>query len=99
MVMINITYIRIIQLNLWNEVYNISLFRYRIVTDLSSRVNFLNPPINTDSAVIDQQFLKAVELCGQDFVEHVKYTINEWLPCRSDIEQVICNRFEVKIFT
>ncbi|XP_031830224.1 MYG1 exonuclease isoform X2 [Nomia melanderi] len=68
---------------------------YRIVTDLSSRVQFLNPPMNSDSVVSDEQFLKAVELTGQEFVEHVKYAINNWLPARSYVEEVIRNRFEV----
>lgn len=70
-------------------------FRYQIVTDLSSRVKFLNPPWNNKDLDPNTQFLKAVELTGQDFVQHVNYTANVWLPARSIVEEAIAKRFEV----
>ncbi|XP_076757475.1 MYG1 exonuclease [Xylocopa sonorina] len=68
---------------------------YRIVTDLSSRVKFLNPSWNSKDVDADRQFLKAVELTGQDFVQHVNYAIDVWLPARSIVQDAIAKRFEV----
>ncbi|CAL7942026.1 unnamed protein product [Xylocopa violacea] len=68
---------------------------YRIVTDLSSRVKFLNPPWNSKDVDVDQQFLKAVELTGQEFVRHVNYAADVWLPARSIVQDAIAKRFEV----
>ncbi|PBC26970.1 UPF0160 protein MYG1 [Apis cerana cerana] len=69
--------------------------KYQIVTDLSSRVKFLNPPWNSKDLDPNTQFLKAVKLTGEDFVQHVNYTANVWLPARSIVEEAIAKRFEV----
>ncbi|XP_076288915.1 MYG1 exonuclease [Lasioglossum baleicum] len=68
---------------------------YRIVTDISSRVDFLNPSWNSKGVDSNQQFLKAVELTGQDFLQHLNYAVNVWLPARTIMEEAIQNRFEV----
>ncbi|XP_076652815.1 MYG1 protein C27H6.8 [Halictus rubicundus] len=68
---------------------------YRIVTDISSRVDFLNAPWNSEGIDVDRQFLKAVELTGQDFMQHVNRAAYVWLPARSIVEEAIQNRFEV----
>ncbi|KZC08779.1 UPF0160 protein MYG1, mitochondrial [Dufourea novaeangliae] len=68
---------------------------YRIVTHLSARVHFLNPIWNSKDIDVQEQFLKAVELTGKDFVQHVFCTANSWLPARSIVEESIKKRFEV----
>ena len=73
----------------------ITHFRYRIVTHLSSRVSFLNPAWNSKDVDPNKQFLKAVELTGKEFVQHVNYAANIWLPARSIVQEAIEKRFEV----
>ncbi|OAD57429.1 UPF0160 protein MYG1, mitochondrial [Eufriesea mexicana] len=68
---------------------------YSIVTDLSSRVKFLNLAWNDKNADVNEQFLKAVKLTGEEFLQHINYTANVWLPARSIVEKSIANRFEV----
>lgn len=68
---------------------------YRIVTHLSSRVSFLNPAWNSKDVDPNKQFLKAVELTGEEFVQHVNYAANVWLPARSIVQEAIEKRFEV----
>ncbi|XP_076236046.1 MYG1 exonuclease [Calliopsis andreniformis] len=68
---------------------------YRIVTDLASRVQFLNPTWNSKDVDIDAQFLKAMELTGQEFTQHLNYTANVWLPARTIMQEAIEKRFEV----
>ncbi|XP_043251985.1 MYG1 exonuclease [Colletes gigas] len=68
---------------------------YRIVTDLSSRVQTLNPPWNSTNIDINEQFYKAVELTGQEFMQHINYTKNVWLQARSIVQESIDKRFEV----
>ena len=68
---------------------------YRIVTDLSSRVDFLNPSWNSKDIDEDVQFHKAVELTGQEFMQHIHYKANVWLPARSIVQESIEKRFEI----
>ncbi|XP_012172875.2 MYG1 exonuclease isoform X2 [Bombus terrestris] len=68
---------------------------YRIVTDLSSRVKYLNPEWNSKDINVDSQFLKAVELTGQELVQHINYAAYVWLPARSIVQEAIDKRFEV----
>ena len=68
--------------------------RYHIVTDLSSRVKLLNPAWNSKDIDIDSQFLKAVELTGQELVQRIQYAAYVWLPARSNLQEAIDKRFE-----
>eukprot|EP00467_Chlorarachnion_reptans_P023338 CAMPEP_0114500140 /NCGR_PEP_ID=MMETSP0109-20121206/7799_1 /TAXON_ID=29199 /ORGANISM="Chlorarachnion reptans, Strain CCCM449" /LENGTH=338 /DNA_ID=CAMNT_0001677769 /DNA_START=122 /DNA_END=1138 /DNA_ORIENTATION=+ len=68
---------------------------YRISTDLSSRVRYLNPAWNEDSGDIDERFLKAVELTGQDFSQCVQRCAKVWLPARELVAEAIKNRFKI----
>lgn len=69
--------------------------RYGIVTDLSSRVQFLNVAWNDKTTSSDEQFLKAVELTGQEFLQHLNYAVHVWLPAKTIIQNAIAKRFEV----
>ncbi|XP_076632627.1 MYG1 exonuclease [Colletes latitarsis] len=68
---------------------------YRIVTNLSSRVQRLNPSWNNRNIDINEQFYKAVELTGQEFMQHIDYAKNVWLQARSIVQESINKRFEV----
>nr|XP_034185396.1 UPF0160 protein MYG1, mitochondrial isoform X1 [Osmia lignaria] len=68
---------------------------YRIVTDLSSRVDFLNVKWNDKDTNVDAQFVKAMELTGQDFLQHINYAVNVWLPAKAIVQEAIAKRFEV----
>ncbi|XP_003702745.2 MYG1 exonuclease [Megachile rotundata] len=68
---------------------------YGIVTDLSSRVQFLNVPWNDKTRTSDEQFPKAVELTGQEFLQHLNYAAHVWLPAKIIVQDAIAKRFEV----
>ncbi|CAK9803046.1 MYG1 protein C27H6.8 [Anthophora quadrimaculata] len=68
---------------------------YYIRTDISSRVKNLNPAWNSKGIDPDKQFLKAVELTGQEFTECVNSAANIWLPAKCIVEDAIAKRFEV----
>eukprot|EP00483_Globobulimina_turgida_P001730 UN01732 len=71
--------------------------RYKINTDLSSRISAFNPwwnqETNDDIAMI--QFKTAVLYVGGEFVNNVLYIYKGWLPGRSIVENAIKNRFSV----
>lgn len=58
--------------------------KYRVRTDVSARVGYLNPAWNqsVDSKTVDSQFLKASALVGDEFVDRLNYYANAWLPAR-----------------
>ncbi|KAK2080872.1 hypothetical protein QBZ16_000726 [Prototheca wickerhamii] len=71
--------------------------RYISRTDLSSRVGGLNPAWNDADQSDDklmQQFLKAVELTGAEFLEAVDYLAKVWLPGRALVVQSMEKRKE-----
>ncbi|KOC71238.1 UPF0160 protein MYG1, mitochondrial [Habropoda laboriosa] len=70
---------------------------YYIQTDLSSRVKYLNPAWNSKDLDPNKQFLKAVELTGREFIEHVNSAAYIWLPSRTIVENAIAKRFEVDL--
>lgn len=68
---------------------------YTIVTDLSSRVDRLNSPINQENVNPDEQFAKAVALAGEEFLYFVHHSVNVWLPAKSYVKDCLMKRFEV----
>ncbi|KAI0033143.1 GAMM1 protein [Vararia minispora EC-137] len=58
--------------------------RYRVRTDISSRVGWLNPAWNQpcDGATVDTLFAKASKMTGEEFLERLDYYANAWLPAR-----------------
>lgn len=71
--------------------------KYVISTTLSSRVGKLNPSWNDDQSAeyANQQFLKAVALTGNEFVDHVADMIHRWWPARSIVQRAVVNRSNV----
>lgn len=57
---------------------------YRSKTDISTRVGWLNPRWNVQAtpADVDQLFLKASALVGDEFIDRLDYYGNAWLPAR-----------------
>ncbi|KAK0049345.1 UPF0160 protein MYG1 mitochondrial-like isoform X1 [Biomphalaria pfeifferi] len=69
--------------------------RYQITTNLSSRVNILNPGWNEKDVDVQLQFDKAMKLVGEEFMERITYYQNGWLPAREFVAEAVKNRFEV----
>lgn len=70
-------------------------FRYRIVTHLSARVSRLNPDWNSEGVDSDAQFVKAMDLCGEEFKYFIHNAASTWLPARAIVREAIAKRFEV----
>ncbi|XP_068750590.1 MYG1 exonuclease-like isoform X1 [Montipora capricornis] len=69
--------------------------RYRITTNLSSRVSHLNPRWNDPSPDPEKQFYVAMALVGGELLERVSFYRDAWLPARSLIKNAISKRKEV----
>ena len=68
---------------------------YTNSTDLSSRVAKLNPWWNEPNVNLDERFLKAVELTGNEFTEKLDYLAKSWLPARDIVLDTLNSRFEI----
>jgi len=68
--------------------------KYRVTTDLTTRVRFLNPAWNESNTEEDVQiqFKKAMELAGNEFIEKINFCGKHWLPARQIVERAIKNR-------
>lgn len=66
--------------------------RYRINSDLSSRIKFLNPAWNDTTSDIEAQFKKATEVAGTEFVDKIKYCGKHWLPAREIVQNAMKER-------
>ncbi|KAG8833008.1 hypothetical protein FRC18_004273 [Serendipita sp. 400] len=64
---------------------------YRMRTDISARVGYLNPRwnVHATSQEVDQIFLKASDLVGSEFFDRLDYYGNAWLPAREIILSAI----------
>lgn len=69
--------------------------RYRIGTNLSSRVSHLNPPWNEPNPRPDEQFQKAMRLTGEEFLERVRFYATSWLPARDLVLSALRERQKV----
>ncbi|XP_047371460.1 MYG1 exonuclease isoform X1 [Vespa velutina] len=68
---------------------------YKILTGISSRVDRLNPSWNDENTNDNIQFLKAIDLVGEEFNYVVHNCINVWLPARYIVENAVANRFQI----
>ncbi|KZS86946.1 GAMM1 protein [Sistotremastrum niveocremeum HHB9708] len=71
--------------------------KYKIRTDLSSRVGWLNPPWNksSESYSIDDLFLTASNLTGTEFLDRLDYYGKSWLPARDLVATALQSRASV----
>lgn len=70
---------------------------YKISTDLSSRVGWLNPDWNETAVTreeIDTRFLAAVQLTGSELRHFVHFYAFSWLPARRIVQQALTERFQ-----
>ncbi|CAH0550553.1 unnamed protein product [Brassicogethes aeneus] len=76
--------------------YGEGIPRYRINTDLSSRVHRLNPDWDiSDEETIQKCFYKAVDLVGVEFTEILLEATTIWWPARDIVKKAIKNRHNV----
>jgi uncharacterized UPF0160 family protein len=70
---------------------------YYVGTTLSQRVGAMLPPWNRpqDSAELDRRFQLAKKMAGEEFLQHLRYNLESWLPARTLVEQSLRNRMEV----
>eukprot|EP00300_Choanocystis_sp_HF-7_P028913 c35026_g1_i1.p1 GENE.c35026_g1_i1~~c35026_g1_i1.p1 ORF type:complete len:340 (-),score=64.48 c35026_g1_i1:26-1021(-) len=69
--------------------------RYRITTDLSSRVGALAPHWNDKDQDMDKVFPRAIEITGEEFMTALRYYGCAWIPARKVTAEAIHNRFNV----
>ncbi|KAJ8711903.1 hypothetical protein PYW08_008857 [Mythimna loreyi] len=70
--------------------------RYKIRTNLSSRVARLNPEWNSKQIVnLDEIFEKAMALVSEEFKYSINYFISVWFPAREYVRSSLDNRFEI----
>ena len=68
---------------------------YRVSTDLSARVGYLNPAWNERGVDRDARFDKAMDLAGGEFVACVERLARSWLPARGIVQDAITARSNV----
>ncbi|KAI0639378.1 GAMM1 protein [Trametes polyzona] len=71
--------------------------RYRLRTDVSSRVGYLNPAWNesVSAETVDAKFLQASAMVGTEFLDRLDYYANSWLPARDLVVAALNKRKEV----
>jgi len=66
--------------------------RYRMTTDLSSRVAALNPAWNEADARPDERFEAAMALAGGEFLQALRGLHAHWLPARALVREALLAR-------
>lgn len=71
--------------------------RYKIHTDLSSRVGWLNPSWRdkVDDKDVDDLFERASKLTGDEFIDRLNSYAYSWLPARSIVEDSLRDRQQI----
>jgi uncharacterized UPF0160 family protein len=70
---------------------------YKVATTLSGRVSRLNPRWNEPSSPEkeNEQFIKAMQITGDEFLDFVRMYGESWLPARSIVQRALEGRKEV----
>lgn len=70
--------------------------KYHQASTLASRVRNLNPPWNEkDHINLDERFVQAMKLVGEEFSDRLRYYHESWLPVRDLVKKAIDKRLEV----
>jgi len=69
--------------------------KYGISTNLSSRVGHLNPAWNDTKLNEEDQFVKAMQLVGEEFTDRVKFYSQVWWPAREIVVRAVNSRHQV----
>jgi len=68
--------------------------RYQVTTMLCGRVGGLNPAWNEKNPDPAAGFKKAMEMCGLEFLDRIKYYKDSWLPARILVEEAVTERYD-----
>lgn len=68
---------------------------YNISSGISERVDRLNPPWNDKTTDFSEQFYKAIDLVGEEFLFHVHYSVDVWWPARCIVDNALDKRFKI----
>ena len=72
---------------------------YRVNTDLSARVGYLNGTHSwqptTHNTTQDERFERASQLTGREFTDALMFAYHDWLPARRVVQAAIERRFDV----
>uniref|UniRef100_A0A0K6S7R6 Uncharacterized protein n=1 Tax=Chromera velia CCMP2878 TaxID=1169474 RepID=A0A0K6S7R6_9ALVE len=66
--------------------------KYKIRTDLASRVDRLNPAWNEEGKCEMKAFEEAMVIAREEFEAHVNGLITRWLPAREIVERAVADR-------
>ncbi len=66
---------------------------YRDGTSIASRVSRLNPAWNEENVNLDERFMKAVEITGEEILSTIKFVANQWLPARDLVKTLLDSRY------
>jgi len=71
--------------------------RYKVNTNLSARVGFLNPKWNEEqsAAISNAKFQEAMKLVGDEFMDKVNYYGDVWLPAKELVRDAVEKRKSV----
>jgi len=69
--------------------------KYRINTNLSSRVAYINPPWNEKEVDIDKKFMQAMGVVETEFLDRINYFKNSWWPARQFVLSAIEKRHDI----
>lgn len=69
--------------------------RYRVTTQLGSRVAGLNPAWNSEDKDPQPRFEKAMQMVGTEFSDRLAYFKDSWLSARDLVEKAVKERHEV----
>ncbi|KAK7098852.1 hypothetical protein V1264_003075 [Littorina saxatilis] len=69
--------------------------RYRISTNLSSRIGGCNPKWNEENVDEMERFQQALKMVGAEFLDRVNYYKTSWLPARDIVLKAVNARKEI----
>jgi len=69
--------------------------KYKSESSISYRVSRMNPQWNDPIKDEDGQFLKAMNLVGEDFLSVANFYLKSWLPARTLVQHSLDQRYEI----
>lgn len=67
--------------------------KYKVNTDLASRVGRMNPSWNEENVDENERFLAALDIATEEVKSQIHSVVNVWLPARVIVEEAVKNRF------
>jgi len=71
--------------------------KYKINTNLSTRVGYFNPAWNDSNPTEKEEigFKQAMDMIGKEFLDKFYHYIHQWWPARELLEKAISKRFDI----